>query len=95
MVIEMVGVDGTSAFVSAEDVRIILPAQEDTPELPTKDKETGVAIVRPPTEIKASIVSWNTPGAEAIVIGEPPAALAKRVNEALRGAAYDIPAVTA
>jgi len=91
MVIRVVGVDGTVAWIGAEDVRLILPAQENSKDLPTKDEKTGVAIIRPPVEIKASIVAFNTPGAESIVVGESPDALAYRVNNALRGPAYDIP----
>ena len=96
MVIRVTGVDGTVAWVSAEDVRLILPAQEDKPPLPTETAE-GIAIIgHEAPEIKASIVGWNTPGTEGIVIAESPDAFAQRVNAALRegfgGPTYDIPA---
>ena len=94
MLLRVTGVDGTVAWVGAEDVRLVLPAQEDKPKLPTE--ENGVAIIRPKAEIKASIVAFNTPGAEGIVIAEAPDVFGPRVNEAL-GAdspSYDIPPVT-
>ena len=96
MVIRVVGVDGTVAWIGAEDVRLILPAQEDKPTLPTKDEKTGIALIRPASKIEASIVAWNTPGAEGIVVKEAPDDLAQRVNAALRAGfgtpSYDIPA---
>ena len=92
MMIRVTGVDGTVAWIGAEDVRLILPAQEEKAKLPTE--ENGVTIIRPKAEITASIVAFNTPGAEAIVVKEAPDALAPRVNEALRAdsPSYDIPA---
>ena len=93
MMIRVTGVDGTVAWVGADDVRLILPAQEEKAKLPTE--ENGVTIIRPKAEIKASIVAFNTPNAEAIVVGEAPDDLGPRVNAALRAEftpTYDIPA---
>ncbi len=97
MVIRVEGVDGSVAWINAEDVRLILPATSKADrQLPTKDAKTGVALIRPPAEIKATVVAWNTPGVEPIVIGGNPDDFAQRVNEALRagcsGPVYDIPA---
>ncbi len=95
MVIRVEGTDGTVAWVNAEDVRAILPAKSKKPDLPTE--QNGVTIVgRTAPEIKASLVLWNTPGADPLVIGEAPGDFAQRVNAALRagfGPTYDIPAV--
>jgi len=93
MVIRVIGVDGTVAWVGAEDIRLILPAQEDKPKLPTETAD-GIAIIgHEKPEIKASIVAFNTPGAEAIVIAESPDDFGPRVNDALRAdsPSYDIP----
>lgn len=95
MLLRVVGVDGTVAWISGEDIRVILPATQEK-QLPGKT-DGGLAIVGRTSEITASIVAWNTPGAEAIVVAEAPDVLGARVNAALReqlsiSPSFDLPA---
>ena len=88
MLIRVTGIDGTDAFIDAQDVRVVMPGQEDSPKAKLPTEENGLPIIRPKEdkpEIAVSIVAFKTPGAQAIVIAEAPKQLTARINAARTG----------